>query len=304
MFDNVLTLIAAVEGNGLIELAANLVHDALTSLGARVGRPDWLAPQRACDLFFTGVSLERAEARIRTLFAEQFDDAKLDLIVQDSVNRRKRLVAADLESTLIENEMLDELASFIGVRSKVAEITRQAMNGEIDFATALKTRVALFKDLPEAVLKEAAARIRLTPGASTLVATSQAHGVCFAIITGGFSFFVRHVRSLLNYDIAVTNELVVESGRLTGTVREPILTREGKRAALISLAAERDIPIRLTLAIGDGANDLPMLEAAGLGVAFHAKPSVADRARYRVNHGDLTSVLYAQGYRASEFVAA
>jgi phosphoserine phosphatase len=304
MFDSALTLIAATNGDTLIEPAANAIHDALASLGAQVSQPDWLAPQKACDLLFSGIAIDRAEARTRTLLAERFADAKLDLIVQEVANRRKRLVAADLDSTLIENEMLDELADFIGVRSKVAEITRQAMNGEVDFATALKTRVALFKGLPETVLNEATTRVRLMPGASVLVATLQAHGIYVALVSGGFSIFAKHVRSLLNFDAIVANELVIEGGKLTGAVREPILTREGKRAALINLAAEQCVPLCLTLAIGDGANDLPMLEAAGLGVAFHAKPAVADRAHDRVDYGDLTSLLYAQGYRATEFTAA
>jgi phosphoserine phosphatase len=175
-------------------------------------------------------------------------------VIQEAADRRKRLVVADLESTLIENEMLDELADFIGVRDKVAEITRQAMNGETDFARALKTRVALFRDLPETTLGQAATRIRLMPGASIFVATSRAHGAHVALVTGGFGVFARH---------------------------------EGKRTALTSLAAERRVPLRLTLAIGDGANDLPMLEAAGLGVAFRAKPAVAERARNRVDYCDL-----------------
>jgi phosphoserine phosphatase len=237
------------------------------------------------------------------VIAEKYPGARMDFILQETADRRKRLVVADLESTLIENEMLDELADFIGVRDKVAEITRQAMNGEIDFVTALKTRVALFKDLPEAALGEAAAGIRLMPGAAVFVATSHAHGAYVALATGGFSVFARHVRTRLEFDAVFANELVVDGGRLTGEVREPILTREGKREALISLAAEQDIPLRLTLAIGDGANDLPMLEAAGLGVAFHAKPSVTERSAHRLDYCDLTALLYAQGYRAGEFAA-
>jgi phosphoserine phosphatase len=303
MLDSVLTLIAATDGETMIEAAALAAHDALAGLGARVDQPDWLAPRKACDILFSDIARYRAGARTRKLIAKRFPGAKLDLVVQEAADRRKRLVVADLESTLIENEMLDELADFIGVRDKVAEITRQAMNGEIDFVTALKTRVALFKDLPEAALGEAAAGIRLMPGAAVFVATSHAHGAYVALATGGFSVFARHVRTRLEFDAVFANELVVDGGRLTGEVREPILTREGKREALISLAAEQDIPLRLTLAIGDGANDLPMLEAAGLGVAFHAKPSVTERSAHRLDYCDLTALLYAQGYRAGEFAA-
>ncbi len=304
MLDCALTLIAATDSETLIETAASAAREALTNLGARVGQPDWLAPRKALDLFFADVTLDQADVGMRALLAKRFPGAKLDLVVQEAADRRKRLVVADLESTLIENEMLDELAEFIGVRDKVAEITRRAMNGEIDFATALKTRVALFKGLPEAALGEAAARIRLMPGASVLIATSHAHGARVALVTGGFSVFARHVQRMLDFDVVIANELIIESGRLTGTVREPIVTREGKEAALISLAAEHGVPRRLTLAIGDGANDLPMLEAAGLGVAFHAKPAVAERARTRLDYCDLTALLYAQGYRATEFAAA
>ena len=303
MPDSVLTLIAAKDGERLIEAAALAAHDVLAGLGARVDQPDWLAAGKACDIFFSGLARDLARVGLRELIAERFPGAKLDLVVQERADRRKRLVAADLESTLIENEMLDELADFIGVRAKVAEITRQAMNGEIDFATSLKTRGALFKDLPETLLARAAARIRLMPGAAIFVATLRAHGVHVALVTGGFGVFARHVATRLQFDAMICNEIFAEGGRLTGTVREPVLTREGKRAALTTLAAERGLPLRLTLAIGDGANDLPMLEAAGLGVAFHAKPAVAARARHRVDHCDLTAILYAQGYRAAEFAA-
>jgi len=176
------------------------------------------------------------------------------------------------------------------------------MNGEIDFASALQARVGLFAGRPATMLLEAAKRIRLMRGASVFVATAKAHGAYVALVTGGFTFFARHVQEMLKIDAVLANELLVEKGKLTGAVREPILTREGKRAALLRLAAKRGVPLRSTLALGDGANDLPMLETAGLGVAFHAKPAVVQRARAHVDHGDLTSLLYAQGYRMSEFV--
>jgi phosphoserine phosphatase len=303
MLDGVLTLIASNGGEMLVETAIAALRDDLSSVGARVGQSDWLAPHKACDLFFADAALHHVEARVRKHIAERFPGAKLDLFVQEATDRRKRLVVADLESTLVENEMLDDLADFIGARNKVAEITRQAMNGEIDFTAALRSRVALFKDLPETALQEAAVGIRLMPGASVLVATLRAHGAFVALATGGFSFFVRHVQTRLKFDAVFANELIVDGGRLTGEAREPILTREGKRDALISLAAKRDIPLCSTLAVGDGANDLPMLEAAGLGVAFHAKPAVAERAVHRIDHCDLTALLYAQGYRAAEFAA-
>jgi phosphoserine phosphatase len=301
MFDSVLTLIAAPAGDMPIETAVAATRDELAGLGALLSQSDWLSPHKACDLFFTGVGLRQVDASMRKMLAKRFPDAKLDFVVQEAAGRRKLLMVADLESTLIENEMLDDLADLIGARDKVAEITRRAMNGEIDFAAALKSRAALLKDLPAAALKEAAAGIRFMPGAAVLVATLRAHGAYVALATGGFSVFVRHVQKRLEFDAVFANELIVDGGRLTGEVREPILTRERKRDALTSLAATRDIPLRSTLAVGDGANDLPMLEAAGLGVAFRAKPAVAERAVHRIDHCDLTALLYAQGYRAAEF---
>lgn len=302
MAESVLTLIAAPPSAALAEAAAIEAARALRRLGAGVGEIDWLAPGLACDLFFEGLVADQADAAARVALARAFGPLAIDLVAQPAAARRKRLLVADMESTIIANEMLDELADLLGLRAHVAEITRRAMNDEIDFASALRERVALLKDLPETALAKAGARIRITPGAAPLVATMRAHGAATALVSGGFRVYTRRIRAELGFDCDIANDLVIEEGRLTGQVHEPILTRESKLAALTRLAAERRLPLDETLAVGDGANDLPMIEAAGLGVAFRAKPAVAARARVHINHADLTALLYAQGYRQQEII--
>jgi phosphoserine phosphatase len=299
--ENVLTLIAADATSGL-DGAVAAVRARLRALGASVGSADWLAPGRACDMPFDGLDTDQADAGARRLLATDFSGLAVDIVVQPGAGRRKALLVADMESTIIENEMLDELAEFLGLRGEVSEITRRAMNGEIDFSAALTFRVALLAGMETARLDEAALRIRIMPGAVALVATMRAHGAYAALVSGGFTAFAAPVRQALRFDAAIANELIVEDGRLTGRVREPIVTRETKLAALKRLAAERALPLAATLAVGDGANDLPMLQAAGLGAAFRAKPAVAAASRIRIDRGDLTALLYAQGYREGEIV--
>ena len=306
MSDAVLTLIAAPvvadASAGPLGDAVAALRETLVTLGAGVGKIDWLAPGRACDLYYQGLDADQADAGARHRLAADFPGLAADIVVQPSAGRRKALLVADMESTIIENEMLDELAEFLGLRDQVSELTRQAMNGEIDFAAALAARVALLAGMAATLLDEAATRIRIMPGAAALVATMRAHGSYAALVSGGFTIFTGLVRGALGFDEAIANELIVEDGRLTGRVREPIVTRETKLAALKSLAAGRNLPLSACLAVGDGANDLPMIEAAGLGVAFRAKPAVAAQARIRIDRGDLTALLYAQGYRDSEIV--
>lgn len=262
--------------------------------------PDWLAPDLACDLPIDG-NARHAEQAARVIVGA----AAVDVLVQPAgPYRRKRLLVADLESTIIENEMLDELADFVGLRAHVADITRRAMNGELDFAAALAERVALLKGLPATMLAEAATRIRIAAGARELLATARRAGVRTALVSGGFTCFAEPIAAELGFDRVVANRLEVADGRIVGTVAPPIVTRETKCEALQALAAEYGVPLAATLAVGDGANDLPMLMAAGLGVAFRAKPVVAAAARWRIDHADLTALLYAQGYRAAEITAA
>ena len=207
-----------------------------------------------------------------------------------------------MESTIIENEMLDELADELGLRDKIAEITARAMNGDLDFESALQERVGLLKGLEEAALARALDRIRITPGAAVLVATMRRHGSHCALVSGGFTYYTAIIRRRLGFDSDQANRLEIADGCLTGRVVAPILGRDAKRERLRSLARQVDVPLAATLAVGDGANDLDMLADAGLGVAYHAKPLVARSVRARIDHADLTALLFLQGYRDEEFV--
>jgi phosphoserine phosphatase len=270
-------------------------HSALAGSGAEPQAIGWLAPS-ACEIPFDG--LPDAAGAVRTAVG----NAGVDVNVVPAAQRRKKLLMADMESTLIENEMIDDLAAMIGIGEEVAEITRRAMNDEIDFRDALRERVALLAGLPVERMEEAARGIRIMSGAATLAATMKAHGACTAIVSGGFLFFTHLVRHKLGFDYDEGNDLEIASGSLTGEVREPVLNRDGKLNALNRMARELKLDRAETIAVGDGANDLPMLLAAGLGVAYRAKPAVAAKARIRIDHGDLTALLYLQGYRREEFI--
>jgi phosphoserine phosphatase len=266
---------------------------AEAALRDAVGRlvADWLGPG-ACD-----VAAGESEARAA------IGERPIDVVIQPAASRRKHLLVADFESTIIENEMLEELADFLGMRAHVAEITRRAMNGEIDFVAALSERVALLRGLPATVLDQAARRIRLMPGARQLIATLRRAGVTTALVSGGFTVFAEPVARALGFDRVVANRLALDGDKLAGTLIPPIVTGATKRETLMSLAAELGLALDDTLAVGDGANDLPMLQTAGLGVAFRAKPAVAAASRWRVDHADLTALLYAQSYRGEEIVS-
>jgi phosphoserine phosphatase len=288
----VVTLIAAGSAQADLPRLAAAVAAALRV----AAEPLWLGPA-SCDLVPEAEDAGAVEASARAALGE----AAVDVLVQPQAGRRKRLLVADLEATVIENEMLDELADLIGLRARVAAITARAMNGEIDFRAALEERVALLAGIEESVLDAAAARIRITAGAAALVATMRRAGAVTALVSGGFTVFAEPVAQALGFDHLVANRLEVASGRIVGTVRAPIVTGEGKRETLLALAAAHAVPPALTLAVGDGANDLPMLRAAGLGVAFHAKPRVAAACGLRLDHADLSGLLYAQGYRQRDF---
>ncbi len=231
-------------------------------------------------------------------------DLPVDFAVQPVENRRKRLLIADMDSTIINVECLDELADFAGVKDKVSEITERAMRGELAFEGALRERVGMLKGLSVDALQACYDdRVKLNPGARTLVRTMAAHGARCALVSGGFTFFTSRVAEAAGFHLNRANSLIEDAGRLTGTVGEPILGKEAKLAALQEETAALGLTPADALAVGDGANDLAMIEAAGLGVAYRAKPIVAAQAHAKVDHADLTALLYFQGYKAAEFVS-
>lgn len=258
----------------------------------------WLAPDEA------------AEFAIETVPQNQWDvwadlQARgIDLVIQPELGRRKKMLLADMDSTMIEQECIDELAAEAGVGEHVAGITARAMNGELDFEAALDERVGLLAGLDESVIQKVIAeRITEMPGGRALIATMKANGAYAALVSGGFTAFTAKVAAEIGFDENRANTLLVEGGKLTGKVARPILGREAKITALKEITARLGISENDVMAVGDGANDLGMLGRAGAGVALHAKPSVAAQCDIRINHGDLTALLYLQGYNRDEFVA-
>ena len=262
------------------------------------GDARWLDPGVAAEFDLGAVPTNRWEAW------EGLQALGIDLIVQRAEGRKKRLLIADMDSTMIRQECIDELADEAGVGARVADITARAMNGDLDFEGALRERVGLLKGLPEAVIAQTLRdRITLMPGGKQLLATMKANGAHAALVSGGFTAFTSAVAAILGFDENRANTLHVTDGKLAGTVAEPILGKEAKLQALNEITARLGISPIQALAVGDGANDLPMLLAAGTGVALHAKPRVQAECDVRVNHGDLTALLYLQGYSRTEFAA-
>jgi phosphoserine phosphatase len=285
----VTTIVARREAITLTPAIINHIRNTL-----RGAPPVILSPGEAVDIPLStppGPELLRAA----------LEGQPIDAITVKTRARRKALLLADMDSTIVTGETLDELAGFAGIGETIAAITARAMRGELDFKEALRERVAMLKGLNLDALEKTWERIQLTPGARELVATMRAKGALTALISGGFSFFTGKVAAHLGFDVHRSNTLLDDGVALTGQVGEPIIDRDSKLAALTELAAQRGVKLSATLAVGDGANDLDMIRAAGLGVAFHAKPIVAAEARAKVEHADLRALLFAQGYPASEF---
>jgi phosphoserine phosphatase len=295
---HILTVIAPERGV-LLTKSLEAVSAALRNGGARTGDPYWLAPaDRVCDIPFDGIDAAAADAIAQATLA----DLAVDFHAQPLENRRKRLLIADMDSTIVTSETLDELAGQAGLKDTISEITRRSMQGEIDFSQALIERVAMLSDLPEAALAKTLAATKLSPGALTLVHTMRAHGAFTALVSGGFRYFTSRIAERVGFDLDLANDLEISDGRLTGELSGPILDKDGKLNALRNLAAERGLTPADAVAVGDGANDLPMLLAAGLGVAYRGKPLLREQVRCQVNHTDLTALLFFQGYRQEYFL--
>ncbi|ARO24879.1 phosphoserine phosphatase SerB [Rhizobium sp. S9] len=293
----VATLVANPSNPVLTPGIAEQAAEAVTASGLY-----WLADGVACDIALReGTDAQAAEANLLAVISS----APIDLVIQEQDSRRKKLLIADMDSTMIGQECIDELAAEVGLKERVADITARAMNGEIAFEPALRERVALLKGLPISVVDEVIAkRITLTPGGPELIATMKAKGHYTALVSGGFTVFTSRIAATLGFDENRANTLLDEDGILSGFVAEPILGKQAKVDALNEISANLGISPQEAIAVGDGANDLGMLQLAGSGVALHAKPTVAAQAQMRINHADLTALLYIQGYRKTDFVTA
>ena len=298
----VLTLIGPPNGLALNDGALDKLAQDLAAADIQTTAPVWLSKGEAADFEIICGSRDALISIVSLAVA----GSNIDFGVQPAAYRRKRLLIADMDSTIIQQECIDELADAIGLRDTVSRITERAMRGEIDFEEALRSRAAMLVGLDaetmETVYRE---RIMLTPGAITLVATMRGNGAMTALVSGGFTFFTQRIRERTGFDTDQANQLLIgDSGQLSGMVASPILGRAAKLEALKDLAAEQGLDLMETIAVGDGANDLEMIEAAGLGVAFNAKPAVAAKADVQGIHNDLTALLFLQGYRRAEFITA
>ena len=290
----VATLIAAGK---LTDEVVREAIDRLDMTGHDVGAPHWLDEHDAADIYFQG-SLVSARSELAKM-----DHGALDVVVQPMGDRAKKLIIADMDSTMITVECIDELADYAGLKDQVAAITKRAMMGELDFRAALEERVALLGGMSEGVLAECRyERVKLTRGARTLVQTMKAHGAHSVLVTGGFTAFAGPVGEAIGFDKVVANELLIKDGMLTGKVAEPIVDKDAKLATLTAEAAKHGLPLAETLAVGDGANDIPMITSAGLGIGYRPHPAAEEAADAAIRHHDLTALLWAQGYPRRSWV--
>ena len=298
MTDFVATLVSNPDKPALSDALLSQLAQALPE-SAKLIRLD---RQIAIDVAFSARSqteLEEISAKIRKSLSSE----PVDIIIQPTLHRRKSLFVADMDSTMIGQECIDELAAELRVKQKVAKITERAMRGELEFEAALRERVRLLEGLDAMVIpKVISEKITITPGARTLISTLRSQGVYTALVSGGFTLFTSRIGATIGFDEDRANTLMLHNGKLTGEVAEPILGREAKRATLVELREQFALQPQETLAVGDGANDLDMIQEAGLGVAFRAKPAVAAAADARIDHADLTALLYAQGYSRSTWM--
>jgi phosphoserine phosphatase len=269
--------------------------DIIRSRGAAIKSSDWIDEGKAADIFFIGDAAKVRSALEHSIIA-------VDVIVQKTDERRRRLLIADMDSTMITVECIDELADYAGIKEEIAEVTERAMRGELDFEDALKSRVALLKDLDQKAIDQCLTeRVKIMPGAHALVRTVKAKGGMAILISGGFTRFADPVGAEIGFDRVIANVLGIENGRLTGLVDGPIVNSATKKDTLEGAMIATGWPVANTIAVGDGANDIPMIRTAGLGVAYHAKPKTAEAASARIDHGDLSAILYGMGYPQSEW---
>ncbi|MHA1108648.1 MAG: phosphoserine phosphatase SerB [Alphaproteobacteria bacterium] len=298
MTSHVLTLIAAPDVTPLDAGHIDRVRARLPEAQA----PDWLAEGEACDL---PIEMAGSPQAIVETARDALGGAAIDIACLPAAGRRKRLLLSDMDSTVIDQECIDELGALAGIGAEISVITAQVIRGDISFADALNRRVALLRGHKSDLLKRAyETRITLKPGARTLVQTMRANGAHCVLVSGGFTYFTERIAARLGFHEHMGNELLIENGLISGKVREPVLGRDAKRVALDRLCREHGLEASDVLAVGDGANDIEMLLAAGLGVALHAAPAVREAATACVDRADLTALLYLQGYRKSEFVTA
>lgn len=288
---SVLTLIAP-EGTPLTTTNVSKVRAKLNALGAETDTPSWLSAEMACDIRYENLADDQAEAAARSIIK----DEPIDVIAQPTQYRRKQLLLADMDSTIVTTETLDDLAAHVGLKDEISAITARAMNGELDFAEALTERVMMLRGLSVSAMEDAYQAVELSKGAEMLVRTMAANGAHCVLVSGGFKYFTSRIAERCGFHEDLSNDFIIADGQLTGDVTLPILDKDTKRDTLIDRTATQGISLAETLCVGDGANDLPMLQAAGLGVAYRGKPSVRAEAPARLDHADLRGLLFAQGY--------